>query len=148
MSDAQSKSPIARSKTAHGSHERKAEKGKFDIVFILLSVCLVALALYFVPRALASTGVGFLSDGSGMSKLISVVTAALLGWVALLPAQSYKRIVELLKGGRIEWRKTVKPDRDTVTKTTMMVLAISIFLALLILLIDSLFGWIVRIIIN
>lgn len=117
---------------------------KNDVVYYAVAITAVVLALVFVPKLLGSAGVSFLAAGAGLNKLFSVVAAALLGWVCLLPAQGYKDFVGLAKGARTEWRKTVKPDRETVMRTTMMVLAIVALFALLILFLDWVFGSILR----
>ncbi len=90
----------------------------------------------------------FLASGSGLTKLISVLVAVGLGWLCLLPAQGYKDFIALAKGARIEWRKTVKPDRDTVMRTTAMVLLLVFLFAVLILILDSLFAWVLRLLIS
>lgn len=121
---------------------------KTDMVFFIVAIAVVVLALIFVPKALGLTGLSFLAAGAGLNKLLSVVAAAGLGWLCVMPSQSYKNFVVLSKGARNEWRKTVKPDRDTVMRTTMMVLAIVILFALLILVLDWVFGSILRGFIN
>ncbi len=123
-------------------------KKKSDMIFIIAAVAAVVLSLIFVPKALALIGVSFLAAGSGLSKLFSIVVAAGLGWLCLMPSQSYKDFIALSKGARTEWRKTVKPDKDTVMKTTMMVLAIVALFALIILILDWVFGSILRSFIN
>lgn len=135
----------------HGDkkHGGNAQSGKkTDVVFFIAAAAIVVLALVFIPKALGAAGISFLAIGTGLNKLFSVIIAALLGWLVLLPTQSYKNFIALSKGARTEWRKTVKPDRDTVTKTTMMVLAIVFFFALLILILDWVFGSILRGFIN
>ncbi len=44
----------------------------------------------------------------------------------------------------VERRKVVWPTRDETLQTTLMVLVITIIVAILLFLMDSLFGWIVR----
>lgn len=135
----------------HGDnkHGGKPQSGKkTDMLFFMAAAAAVVLVVMFVPDVLAMSGVSFLAAGSGLNKLFSVLIAVGLGWVCLIPSQSYKNFVALAKGARIEWRKTVKPDRDTVTKTTMMVLAIVIIFALMILMLDWMFGSILRGFIN
>ncbi|MGY0399856.1 MAG: preprotein translocase subunit SecE [Ostreibacterium sp.] len=130
-------------------HGNKVQPNKkTDILFFIAAVVAVVLALVFMPKLLAATDVSFLAVNSGLNKLFSVVVAVIVGWVALLPSQSYKNFITLAKGARIEWRKTVKPDRDTVMKTTMMVLALVIVFALMILILDWLFGSILREFVN
>ncbi len=138
MSKVQSK----RHDSQHGGKDVSAKKT--DVVFFVAAVAAVILTLVFVPKLLGATGVSFLAAGAGLNKLFSVVLAAVFGWVCLLPAQSYKNFVSLAKGARIEWRKTVKPDRDTVMRTTMMVLALVVLFALMILVLDWVFGSILR----
>lgn len=122
----------------HGGEPQAGKKS--DMLFYIVAVAAVILALVFVPKALGAVGVSFLADGSGLNKLLTFLIAGGLGWVCLLPSQSYKNFVALSKGARIEWRKTIKPDRDTVMRTTMMVLALVAFFALLILILDWIFG--------
>lgn len=126
-------------------HGGKPQSGKkTDIVFFVAAIAIVVLALIFVPKVLGMANMSFLATGSGLNKFFSIVVAAGLGWLCLLPSQSYKDFIALSKGARTEWRKTVKPDRDTVMRTTMMVLALVFFFALLILLLDWVFGSILR----
>ncbi|PIE46156.1 MAG: preprotein translocase subunit SecE [Gammaproteobacteria bacterium] len=121
---------------------------KKDAVFYIMAVAAVIIALVFAPKVIGMSGMSFLADGAGLNKLLTFVVAAGLGWLCLLPAQGYKNFVDLAKGARIEWRKTVKPDRDTVIRTTMMVMAIVFLFAMLVLVLDWLFGSIVRIVVN
>ncbi len=129
---------------AKGNIERKSGstqvKGKSDMLFYVVAVVVVAASLIFMPKVLGFAGVSFLAAGSGLNKLLTFIVAAVLGWVSLLSSQSYKDFLALAKGARTEWRKTVKPDRDMVTKTTMMVLVLVALFALLILLLDWIFG--------
>ncbi len=143
MSKVQSKrsNPKIEGKAASASNSK-------DIVFYVLAIAAVVLSLFFVPKLAASLGVSFLADGSGLSKLFSVLLAIVLGWLCLLPAQGYKYFIDLAKGARIEWRKTVKPDRDTVMRTTAMVLLLVFLFAVLILILDWVFGSILRLLVN
>ncbi len=135
----------AQAKQRGKSPIEKPQPGKkSDTLFYIAAIAAVVLALFFVPKALGMLNMSFLADGAGLNKLVSVVVAALAGWICLLPAQGYKDFVELAKGARTEWRKTVKPDRDTVMRTTMMVLAIVALFALLILVLDWLFASVLR----
>ncbi len=131
----------------HDEHKGNTQKKKSDMLFYAAAIAVVVLALIFIPKALGTAGVSFLAAGSGLNKLLTFIVAAVLGWVCLLPSQSYKDFVALSKGAKTEWRKTIKPDRDTVTRTTMMVLALVALFALLILLLDWVFATILNLII-
>ncbi len=130
----------------HDSHHggKKNSAKKTDVLFFVAAIVAVVLTLIFIPKLLGGFGVSFLAVGTGLNKLFSVVLAAVFGWLCLLPAQSYKNFVDLAKGARIEWRKTVRPDRDTVMRTTMMVLALVVLFALMILVLDWIFGSVLR----
>lgn len=134
--------PAKRHESKHGGKPQSNKKN--DIVYYAAALAVVVVALIFVPKVLGAVGVSFLAAGAGLNKLFSVVAAAGLGWLCLMPSQGYKDFVELSKGARTEWRKTVKPDRDTVMRTTLMVLAIVAMFALLILFLDWVFGSILR----
>lgn len=121
-----------------------ADNKKTDVLFYVASVAAVVVALVLVPKILGATGLSFIAPGSGLSKLFSVVAAVAAGWGLLLPTSGYRNFLDLAKGARNEWRKTIKPDRETVTRTTLMVLALVAMFALLILLLDWLFGSILR----
>lgn len=132
-------------KRHHENHGGNSQSGKkSDIIFYVAAIAAVVLALIFVPKLLGLVGVSFLSTSAGLSKLFSVMIAAGLGWLCLLPAQGYKDFIDLAKGARTEWRKTVKPDRDAVMRTTMMVLALVFVFAMLILFLDWVFGAVLR----
>ncbi len=126
----------------HGEKSRKSEKN--NSVYYVAAVAIVVAALVFLPQLISMTGLSFLSTGSGLNKLFSFIGAAFAGWVCLLPSKSYKDFVALAKGARVEWRKTAKPDRDTVWRTTMMVLALVVMFAILVLLLDWVFGSVLR----
>lgn len=130
----------------HGGQHQAGKKS--DVIFYLAAVAAVVAALVFAPKILAMSGASFLAAGAGLNKLLTFVVAAAVGWLCLLPSQGYKNAVTLSKGARTEWRKTVKPDRDTVTRTTMMVLAIVILFAILVLILDWVFGSVLRGLIN
>jgi|GEM_PF-6333538 len=121
-------------------HKVQTPTRKSDYVFFLLAVAAVVLVFVFVPGLLNRSGVALLAGGSAISKLLVVVLAVAAGWLCLMPTQMYGNTVSLVKEARIEWRKTVKPDRDTVVKTTMMVLLLVFMFALFIILLDWLFG--------
>ncbi len=133
---------VKRHEPKHGGKPQSGKKN--NTMYFAAALLAVVLALVFVPKVLGAAGVSFLAADAGLNKLFSVVAAAGLGWLCLLPSQGYKDFIDLAKGARTEWRKTVKPDRDTVMRTTMMVLAIVALFALLILLLDWVFGAILR----
>ncbi len=122
--------------------------GKNNAMYYTAAVVAVVFALVVVPDVLGMLKLSFLSAGAGLNKLFSVIIAAAAGWACLRPSAGYKDFVELAKGARIEWQKTVKPDKDTVIRTTMMVLALVFVFAMLILLLDGIFGALVRAIVN
>lgn len=137
---------VKRHESKHGGNPQSGKKS--DFIYYVAAIAAVVLALVFVPKVLGAAGMSFLAAGAGLNKLFSVVAAAGLGWLCLLPSQGYKDFIELSKGARNEWRKTIKPDRDTVMRTTMMVLAIVALFALLILFLDWVFGSILRSFVN
>ncbi len=132
--------------SAHGG--KPLSSGKNNAMFYLVAVAAVVSVLIFFPKLMALTGLSFLAAGAGLNKLLSFVFAACAGWVCLIPSQAYRGFVALAKGARIEWRKTVKPDKDTVWRTTMMVLALVVLFALLVLVLDWIFGSILRSFVN
>ncbi len=130
-------------------HDSKSvSSNKSDMIYYGATAGAVVLALVLVPKILGALGVSFLASGAGLNKLFSVAAAVGLGWFCIKPSQGYKDFMELAKGARTEWRKTVKPERDTVMRTTMMVLALVAVFAVLILILDGIFGSIVRAIVS
>ncbi|PID63232.1 MAG: preprotein translocase subunit SecE [Gammaproteobacteria bacterium] len=130
----------------HGGKSPSDQKN--DYLYYGAAVAAIVVVLAVLPKLLGALGLSFLAAGAGLNKLFSVAVAVAAGWFCLKPAQGYKDFIELSKGARTEWRKTVKPDRDTVVRTTMMVLALMVVFALLVLLLDWFFGAIVRLIVG
>ncbi len=110
-----------------------------NILFFTLAAIVATVSFIFLPNIIARTGFSPLDSGAGLNKLLSTVITIGLGWVVLMPSDFFKKTIVLAKGARNEWRKSIKPGKDEVLKTTMTVLVIVILSALLIVALDFAF---------
>ena len=122
------------------STESKASKSPLDVVKWLLAVA-------FISAAVAGNVV-YADDFPLLYRVIAVVVlmAAGLG-VAATTAQG-KSFLQLLKEANIERRKVVWPTRQETQQTTLIVVAVVFLMALILWGLDSLFGWLISMLVG
>jgi preprotein translocase subunit SecE len=98
---------------------------------------------WMVVAFLVAVGVYGNSHYSEESILYRVIALILLGAAALVIAiQTSKGAagLDLVRGAIVEWRKVVFPTRQEINQTTLLVLAVVAVTALILWLLDMLFG--------
>lgn len=105
-------------------------------------------AVVVVLVAVAVVGNNYFSTESLLYRLIAVlVLAGIAGFVALNTAKG-RSFVKLAKEAKTEIRRVVWPTRQETVQTTLIVLAVVIFMSLVLWGVDSLLGWIVSAVIG
>lgn len=106
---------------------------------------------WLVVFALVAVGVVANSHFSAEPILYRVLGLLVLGAVALLVALQTEKgagIWRLLRESVVEVRKVVWPSRQETNQTTLIVIAVVIVMAIILWLLDTLFGWIASMIIG
>jgi len=122
------------------STESKASKSPLDIVKWLLAVV-------FVSAAVAGNVI-YAEDVVLLYRVIGVVVLMLVGLGIALTTGQGKSFLQLLKEANIERRKVVWPTRQETTQTTMIVVAVVFLMALVLWGLDSLFGWLISMLVG
>ncbi len=121
------------------STESNARKSPLDMMKWLLAIALFAAAV---------VGNYLYSDSVFLYRLLAVLTLSLLSFAVALTTVKGRSFLVLLKEANIERRKVIWPTRQETTQTTMIVVAVVIFMALVLWGLDSLLGWIVSLLIG
>ena len=116
------------------TQESRGDIFKWAVVVLLIAVAVV--------------GNNFYSAESLLYRLIAVVVlAGIAGFVALNTAKG-RSFAKLAKEAKTEIRRVVWPTRQETVQTTLIVLAVVIFMSLVLWGVDSLLGWIVSAVIG
>jgi preprotein translocase subunit SecE len=100
-------------------------------------------AVVILLIAAGVVGNNYFAAESLLYRLIAVlILAGLAGFVALNTAKG-KAFSVLAKGAQTEIKRVVWPTRQETIQTTLIVLAVVIFMSLVLWGVDSLLGWIV-----
>lgn len=94
--------------------------------------------------ALAVAGNYFYSSNPLIYRALGVVVLLALAAGLFLTTQKGGLLINLAKESRIEIRKVVWPTRPETTQTTILVLAAVAVVAVLLWLIDSFWGWLIK----
>ncbi|CUB03849.1 Protein translocase subunit SecE [Marinomonas aquimarina] len=116
------------------TQESRGDVFKWAVVVLLIAVAVV--------------GNNYFSAESLLYRLIAVlVLAGIAGFVALNTAKG-RSFAKLAKEAKTEIRRVVWPTRQETVQTTLIVLAVVIFMSLVLWGVDSLLGWIVSAVIG
>ncbi|MFD1382650.1 preprotein translocase subunit SecE [Rhodanobacter aciditrophus] len=116
------------------TQESRGDVFKWAVVVLLVAVAVV--------------GNNFYSAESLLYRLIAVVVlAGIAGFVALNTAKG-RSFAKLAREAKTEIRRVVWPTRQETVQTTLIVLAVVIFMSLVLWGVDSLLGWIVSAVIG
>jgi len=77
-------------------------------------------------------------------RVIGLLVAAGIALALVAPTARGRTMFSFLRETDVERRKVVWPTRQETFQTTLMVLVITVIVAILLFLMDTLFGWIVR----
>ena len=122
------------------STESKASKSPLDVVKWLLAVA-------FISAAVAGNVV-YANDIPLLYRVIAVVALMAVGLGIVATSSQGKSFLQLLKEANIERRKVVWPTRQETTQTTMIVVAVVFLMALVLWGLDSLFGWLISMLVG
>jgi len=116
------------------TQESRGDVFKWAVVVLLVAVAVV--------------GNNFYSAESLLYRLIAVVVlAGIAGFVALNTTKG-RSFAKLAREAKTEIRRVVWPTRQETVQTTLIVLAVVIFMSLVLWGVDSLLGWIVSAVIG
>lgn len=116
------------------AQEPRADGLKWSVV-VLLAIAAVVGNYYF-------------SSEPVIFRAIAIVVVALVaGYVALQTAKGHK-FARFAKESRAEIRKVVWPTRQETIQTTLIVVAFVLVMAIILWALDSLFGWVISIIVG
>jgi len=105
-------------------------------------------AIVVLLTATAVVGNNYFSAESLLYRLIAVVVlAGIAGFVALNTTKG-RSFAKLAREAKTEIRRVVWPTRQETVQTTLIVLAVVIFMSLVLWGVDSLLGWIVSAVIG
>lgn len=94
--------------------------------------------------ALAVAGNYYYSVSPLVYRVVGVTVIVVLAALLFLLTQKGKQLMDLAKESRIEIRKVIWPTRPETTQTTLLVLAAVAVVAVLLWLIDSFWGWLIK----
>jgi preprotein translocase subunit SecE len=81
-------------------------------------------------------------------RVLAVVGLMLISAGIALSSTQGKAFLQLLKEANVERRKVVWPTRQETTQTTLIVVVVVFVMALVLWGMDSLFGWLVRLLVG
>ena len=121
------------------SSSAETQESRGDVLKWAVVVLLVAVAV---------VGNNYFSAESLLYRLIAVLDlAGVAGFVALNTAKG-RSFAKLAREAKTEIRRVVWPTRQETVQTTLIVLAVVIFMSLVLWGVDSLLGWIVSAVIG
>jgi preprotein translocase subunit SecE len=115
------------------------QKSPLDIVKWLLVAAVVAVAV---------VGNSIYSDESLLYRVIGVLVLAIVAVGLSLTTGQGKRFSEFVKAAWVEVRKVVWPTRAETRQTTIIVIVAVLIVALLLYLMDTLFSWLIKLLIG
>ncbi len=121
------------------STDSKASKSPLDVFKWLLAAAFLAAAV---------AGNVIYADMALLYRVVGVVVLMLTSAGIALTSSQGRAFLQLLKEANIERRKVVWPTRQETTQTTMIVVAVVFFMALILWGLDSLFGWLISLLVG
>lgn len=121
------------------STDSKAKKSPLDMLKWLLSAGVFAAAV---------VGNYLYADLGLIYRVLAVVGLMLVSAGIALTSTQGRAFVQLLKEANIERRKVVWPTRQETTQTTLIVVVVVFIMALVLWGMDSVFGWLVRLLVG
>jgi preprotein translocase subunit SecE len=104
------------------------------------------VALAFLAAAVA--GNYMYAEVGLLYRVLAVVALMLLGSGVALTTAKGQTFLQLLKDANIERRKVVWPTRQETTQTTMIVVAVVVIVGLALWGLDTLLGWLVKLLVG
>ncbi|MFN4262836.1 MAG: preprotein translocase subunit SecE [Thioalkalivibrionaceae bacterium] len=110
------------------------ESGALDTAKLALVVVILIAAIF---------GYYWAGDASTLLRVVGLLVAVAVAVAIGYTTHKGRQLAGFLGNSRTEVRKMVWPTRIETTQTTLIVIAITILVALMLWLMDSLFGWII-----
>lgn len=114
------------------STDSKTEKSPLDVIKWLLAIAFLGAAV---------AGNSIYADMPLLYRVLGVVVTMLVGAGIALTSTQGKAFLKLLREANIERRKVVWPTRQETGQTTLIVVAVVIFMAIVLWGVDSLLSW-------
>lgn len=121
------------------STDSKTQKSPLDIVKWILAIGFLAAAV---------VGNYMYGNEPLLYRVLGVVALMLIGAGIALTSSQGKAFLQLLKEANIERRKVVWPTRQETTQTTLIVVAVVVFMALVLWGVDSLLSWLISLLLG
>ncbi|MFT0213641.1 preprotein translocase subunit SecE [Pseudomonas sp. F1_0610] len=116
------------------TQEPRADGLKWSVV-VLLAIAAVVGNYYF-------------SSEPVIFRAIAIVVIALVAGFVVLQTAKGRKFAQFAKESRAEIRKVVWPSRQETIQTTLIVVVFVMVMALILWALDSLFGWLISIIVG
>ena len=112
-----------------------------NTVFWVITAALVAAGIYGYNNFAQYFG-----TDSILYRVLALIAVAIVAIAIALQTTQGRGFWELLKGARVEIRKVVWPTRQETMQTTMIVLGVVVLAGLILWGLDTLFGWLFKLI--
>jgi len=98
--------------------------------------------------AVGVVGNSYFSDLAVLYRVLGLVAAGIVAIFVAVNTSKGNALWTLLKEAQVEVRKVVWPTRQETNQTTMIVVAVVLFMAVVLWLLDTLLGWLASLIIG
>ncbi len=106
---------------------------------------------WLIVIALIAAGVvgnSYFSDMALLYRVLGLVVAAMVALFVAVKTSKGNALWMLLKEAQVEVRKVVWPTRAETNQTTLIVVAVVLFMAVVLWMLDTLLGWLASLIIG
>jgi len=104
--------------------------------------------LVIILVAAGVVGNSYYSEVAVLYRVLGLVAAAFVGVFIAINTSKGNALWTLLKEAQVEVRKVVWPTRQETNQTTLIVVAVVLFMAVVLWLLDTLLGWLASLIIG
>jgi len=106
-----------------------------DIIKLVIAVLLVILSL---------GGFYYFSEASLLYRVLGLLAVVIAASAIAFTTARGKTLIAFMGGARMEVRKMVWPTRIETMQTTLIVIVMVALLAVILLIVDSILGWLVK----
>jgi preprotein translocase subunit SecE len=104
--------------------------------------------LVLLLAAAAIVGNSYYSELAVLYRALAVVAIAVAALFVASQTEKGSSLFTLLREAYAEARRVVWPNRQETTQTTLIILAVTVLMALILWLLDTFFGWVASLIIG
>lgn len=112
-----------------------SQSSSLDTVKLFIALLLVVLSL---------GGFYYFSDISFLYRVLGLLAVVIAAAAIFFTTARGKRLITFMSSARIEVRKMVWPTRIETMQTTLIVIVMVAILAVILLIVDSILGWLVK----